>query len=189
MHLWPSMRIRDSFKISYLKKLEWNLSRMNSEKKQQSQSNDQQQTLLVDDNNQRNDISETPSSKKSHFGSGFVAVCGEILMLALIMKRTEAVSVGACDQYNNYVFDLIDPYCISLPTLCISYAFGLILGWACIRMWIVVLTLENGITCSTNSYAPQQILIKSMTCPCGNDYISKIWLIELALSVSLLVLI
>lgn len=81
MHLWPSVRIRDSFKISYLKKLEWNLSRMNSEKKQQSQSNDQQQTLLVDDNNQRNDISETPSAKKSHFGSGFVAVCGEILMV------------------------------------------------------------------------------------------------------------
>ncbi|KAK9190017.1 hypothetical protein WN943_018617 [Citrus x changshan-huyou] len=118
---------------------------MNSEKKQQSQSNDQQQTLLVDDNNQRNDISETPSAKKSHFGSGFGfrqdlnltpsqrdaiprylipnptcaiedntksikmtsgGFCHLIrytlsFQLALIMKRTEAVSVGACDQYNN----------------------------------------------------------------------------------------
>ncbi|KAJ4971639.1 hypothetical protein NE237_004738 [Protea cynaroides] len=32
MHLWPSLRIRDSFKLDYLKKLEWNLHRMKSEK-------------------------------------------------------------------------------------------------------------------------------------------------------------
>ncbi|KAK9187096.1 hypothetical protein WN944_018486 [Citrus x changshan-huyou] len=96
---------------------------MNSEKKQQSQSNDQQQTLLVDDNNQRNDISETPSAKKSHFGSGsgfrqdlnltpsqhdaipryLIPNPTCAIELALIMKRTEAVSIGACDQYN-YVY-------------------------------------------------------------------------------------
>ncbi|KAK9283221.1 hypothetical protein L1049_011457 [Liquidambar formosana] len=33
MHIWPSLTIRDSFKFAYLKKLEWNLERMNSEKK------------------------------------------------------------------------------------------------------------------------------------------------------------
>ncbi|CAK7325469.1 unnamed protein product [Dovyalis caffra] len=52
MHLWPTMRIRDSFKISYLKKLEWNLNRMNSDKKQKSQKtscNDNQQRLLDDE--------------------------------------------------------------------------------------------------------------------------------------------
>ncbi|KAF8397686.1 hypothetical protein HHK36_016607 [Tetracentron sinense] len=31
MHLWPSLRIRDSFKLAYLKKFEWNQHRMNSE--------------------------------------------------------------------------------------------------------------------------------------------------------------
>ncbi|XP_065869660.1 uncharacterized protein [Euphorbia lathyris] len=46
MHLWPSMRIRDSFKIGYLKKLEWNLDRMNSQKNQS-----QQEKLLDDQEN------------------------------------------------------------------------------------------------------------------------------------------
>ncbi|KAK6156384.1 hypothetical protein DH2020_010632 [Rehmannia glutinosa] len=36
MHLWPSMRLRDSFKDNYLKKLEWNLQRMNIEKSSSS---------------------------------------------------------------------------------------------------------------------------------------------------------
>ena len=51
MHLWPTMRIRESFKISYLKKYDWNLQRMNSEKKRQSQEandNSNQQRLLDD---------------------------------------------------------------------------------------------------------------------------------------------
>ncbi|GAB4854914.1 hypothetical protein Ancab_023503 [Ancistrocladus abbreviatus] len=34
MHLWPSMKIRDSFKTAYLKNLEWNLQRMSSQKAQ-----------------------------------------------------------------------------------------------------------------------------------------------------------
>ncbi|XP_051130852.1 uncharacterized protein LOC127251268 isoform X2 [Andrographis paniculata] len=36
MHLWPSVRIRDSFKKNYLNKLESNLQRMNAEKRQRS---------------------------------------------------------------------------------------------------------------------------------------------------------
>ncbi|KAK6228191.1 hypothetical protein SCA6_000531 [Theobroma cacao] len=36
MHLWPSVRIRDSFKAAYLRKLEWNLHRMKSEKRSSS---------------------------------------------------------------------------------------------------------------------------------------------------------
>ena len=36
MHLWPSVRIRDSFEIGYLRKLERNLHRMKSEKQSSS---------------------------------------------------------------------------------------------------------------------------------------------------------
>ncbi|KAF8021908.1 hypothetical protein BT93_G2140 [Corymbia citriodora subsp. variegata] len=32
MHLWPSMKIRDSFKVSYVQNYERNLRRMKSEK-------------------------------------------------------------------------------------------------------------------------------------------------------------
>ncbi|KAF5729501.1 hypothetical protein HS088_TW21G01668 [Tripterygium wilfordii] len=49
MHLWPSVRLRDSFKIAYLKKLEWNLQRMNLEKQSQSPRN--QQRLLDNEAN------------------------------------------------------------------------------------------------------------------------------------------
>ncbi|KAM2647957.1 hypothetical protein TB1_001141 [Malus domestica] len=35
MHLWPSATIRDSFKLDYLRKLDWNLQRMKSEKESQ----------------------------------------------------------------------------------------------------------------------------------------------------------
>ncbi|TQD74744.1 hypothetical protein C1H46_039717 [Malus baccata] len=36
MHLWSSATIRDSFKLAYLRKLEWNLQRMKSEKESQN---------------------------------------------------------------------------------------------------------------------------------------------------------
>ncbi|GFP87539.1 hypothetical protein PHJA_000897600 [Phtheirospermum japonicum] len=51
MHLWLSMRLRDSFKISYLKKMEWNLHKMNIEKQQQQNRplNGNQQNLLEND--------------------------------------------------------------------------------------------------------------------------------------------
>ncbi|KAJ6892404.1 hypothetical protein NC651_025567 [Populus alba x Populus x berolinensis] len=77
MHLWPTMRIRDSFKIAYLKKLEWNLHRMNNEKKQKSQetSDSNQQRLLDDgDDNSTNQQQPVKTSK-------VVLICREILML------------------------------------------------------------------------------------------------------------
>ncbi|KAJ0045558.1 hypothetical protein Pint_06048 [Pistacia integerrima] len=76
MHLWPTVRIRESFKISYLRKLEWNLNRMDSEKKRRSQD----QPLLLDDNQTNAQVSETPRSKNSP--SGFASICKEILMVA-----------------------------------------------------------------------------------------------------------
>ncbi|KAJ6317496.1 hypothetical protein OIU76_013105 [Salix suchowensis] len=78
MHLWPTMRIRESFKISYLKKYEWNLHRMNSEKKRQSQeandSSSQQRLLDVADENSTNQQQPANNSKA-------VMICREILMV------------------------------------------------------------------------------------------------------------
>ncbi|KAK4835073.1 hypothetical protein QYF36_004864 [Acer negundo] len=82
MHLWPSTIIRDSFKTSYLSKLEWNFQRMNSEKKkQQSQTTtDHQQKLLAD--NQRNYLSgQVTEASTSKNPPGRASICGEILIL------------------------------------------------------------------------------------------------------------
>ncbi|CAA3012555.1 Hypothetical predicted protein [Olea europaea subsp. europaea] len=74
MHLWPSMRLRDSFKNAYIKKLECNLNRMKSEKQQQRQSQNQQKLLddKEDDDNNSSDISKT---------GGFLVLCRELLMV------------------------------------------------------------------------------------------------------------
>ncbi|KAI5648727.1 hypothetical protein M9H77_34732 [Catharanthus roseus] len=82
MHLWPSMRLRDSFKIGYLKKLELNLHRMNSEKKRQQQQgsegcsndNNYQEKLLNNDNNN----SHTKDTPK---GGKFVSICRELILI------------------------------------------------------------------------------------------------------------
>ncbi|XP_057799118.1 uncharacterized protein LOC131014949 [Salvia miltiorrhiza] len=73
MHLWPSMRLRDSFKENYLKKLDWNLHRMNIETRQQqrNQSDFAQQKLL-----------ETDKRDSEASGCGGIAVIlREILMI------------------------------------------------------------------------------------------------------------
>ncbi|KAK3003529.1 hypothetical protein RJ639_018378 [Escallonia herrerae] len=86
MHLWPSSRLRDSFKLGYLKNLEWNLHRMNSEKKQ-SQSDTNQSKLLDSSDN-------GDSDSKQGFGVGWGALvlCREFLMLVLMMKNIDAPS-------------------------------------------------------------------------------------------------
>ncbi|CAK9175491.1 unnamed protein product, partial [Ilex paraguariensis] len=81
MHLWPSMRIRDSFKQAYLKKLEWNLHRMKTEKDRQPQSSSQQK-LLDDSNNGGSDISVDPTpNTKSNPGEVALVLCRELLMI------------------------------------------------------------------------------------------------------------
>ncbi|XP_022765358.1 uncharacterized protein LOC111310307 [Durio zibethinus] len=79
MHLWPSVRIRDSFKIAYLRKLEWNLHRMKSEKRSSSSSSPRtpsnQQKLLNDQEVADSDYASSNSS------ASFMAVCREIFMV------------------------------------------------------------------------------------------------------------
>ncbi|KAL9351514.1 hypothetical protein Peur_054194 [Populus x canadensis] len=91
MHLWPTMRIRDSFKIAYLKKLEWNLHRMKIEKKQKSQeTSDSNQQRLLDDGDDNSTNQQLPV-----ITSKVVLLCREILVLLVSTKtRNDAVSEG-----------------------------------------------------------------------------------------------
>ncbi|XP_039021744.1 uncharacterized protein LOC120153955 isoform X2 [Hibiscus syriacus] len=77
MHLWPSVRLRDSFKIAYLRKLEWNLHRMKLEKQSSSspKTPNNQQNLL-------NDQEPVESnSASSECCASFTAICREIFMV------------------------------------------------------------------------------------------------------------
>ncbi|XP_058778999.1 uncharacterized protein LOC131653000 [Vicia villosa] len=58
MHLWPTKNLRDSFKLSYLKNLEWNYQRMEKDKQRQSST---KQKLLEDDDN--NNVVDTPQTR------------------------------------------------------------------------------------------------------------------------------
>ncbi|MCE5166395.1 hypothetical protein HAX54_018647 [Datura stramonium] len=65
MHLWPSMRLRDSFKLGYLKNLEWNLHRMDSQKQR---GNDQK---LLDE----------PGSSNNGGGAKYLVICRDFLTI------------------------------------------------------------------------------------------------------------
>ncbi|KAB8921464.1 hypothetical protein FH972_026823 [Carpinus fangiana] len=69
------MRIRDSFKIGYLRNLEWNLNRMKSEKQEPSNS---QNLLSNEEPVAKGRESATPNSE---IRGGALAVCREIVML------------------------------------------------------------------------------------------------------------
>ncbi|OIW20047.1 hypothetical protein TanjilG_31976 [Lupinus angustifolius] len=73
MHLWPTKNIRDSFKLSYLKNLEWNYRRM--EKDQQSS---MEQKLLDGDENQQDQRKKTQVLK---YEPGVVASIFQELLL------------------------------------------------------------------------------------------------------------
>ncbi|KAL9323919.1 hypothetical protein ACSQ67_008776 [Phaseolus vulgaris] len=76
MHLWPTKNLRDSFKISYLRRLEWNYQRMEMEKDQQSST---EQKLLENDNR---DDSNGQAPNLLNFEAGSVAsLCHELLLV------------------------------------------------------------------------------------------------------------
>ncbi|KAH7840994.1 hypothetical protein Vadar_024278 [Vaccinium darrowii] len=90
MHLWPSMRLRDSFKHAYLEKLEWNIDRMNVKKKQQknrsrsqSQSSATNQDKLLDGdaNNDNQGDEDVVLDSTNHHASTPLRLCRELLMV------------------------------------------------------------------------------------------------------------
>ncbi|GMG99393.1 hypothetical protein Nepgr_001233 [Nepenthes gracilis] len=76
MHIWPSMKIRDSFKISYLKNVEWNLDRMNSQKQFEAS----QKPLDGDKVSARNENPSSATNTKSR-ASWIVALFWDLLMI------------------------------------------------------------------------------------------------------------
>ncbi|KAG7998585.1 hypothetical protein I3843_01G265100 [Carya illinoinensis] len=86
MHLWPSMRIRDSFKLGYLRKVEWNLNRMESEEKQKPSSNQQlldNEEPVSDQKEAARPVSDRQEAAKPNSGilGGLLVVCRESLMV------------------------------------------------------------------------------------------------------------
>nr|ACN41155.1 unknown [Picea sitchensis] len=79
MHLWPSMRIRDSFKLAYLRRVETNISRMKSEKRAA-----QREGLLA--NQAGNEQTEGAKSENDHSSTSEVSpirACCEMMLLVL----------------------------------------------------------------------------------------------------------
>ncbi|KAG4952305.1 hypothetical protein JHK85_046172 [Glycine max] len=66
MHLWPTKNLRDSFKHSYLKRLEWNYQRMKAEKDQQSST---EQKLLENENQDQSNNGDAPNLLNCEAGS------------------------------------------------------------------------------------------------------------------------
>ncbi|KAI3793440.1 hypothetical protein L1987_36059 [Smallanthus sonchifolius] len=77
MHLWPSERLRDSFKLQYLNNLEWNLRRMKSAKSKNNQSSgsSNEDKLLGDDSDTQN------CTNKNHFRGCVLAVLRDLLLI------------------------------------------------------------------------------------------------------------
>lgn len=94
MHLWPSARIRDSFKHSYLSKLELNLHRMKQDKKQtrRNKVNSNRAPLLEPANGEAGE--EDDEGNKKHG-----AWCLEVIGVAakdMVLLLTCCFCCGAC---------------------------------------------------------------------------------------------
>lgn len=95
MHLWPSMRIRDSFKLAYLRRVETNLNRMQSEKRAA-----QREGLL--ENQDRSEQTEGVKSENDHSSTPKVSpirACCE--MMLLILCCSTCFCCGACTDEDN----------------------------------------------------------------------------------------
>lgn len=80
MHLWPTERIRDSFKHAYIKKLEFNFHRMKIQKHQQQQSSSKQ-NLLDKEQASAADGKTAENSNPVCFGRRVLDFCSEALLL------------------------------------------------------------------------------------------------------------
>ncbi|XP_006652527.2 uncharacterized protein LOC102710777 [Oryza brachyantha] len=81
MHLWPSLRIRDSFKHAYLDKLEFNLARMKHARRQGQgqQGEDQDQEEPPGDG--KAPLLESLPAKRSSFVAGALELAMDAAML------------------------------------------------------------------------------------------------------------
>ncbi|KAE8648857.1 hypothetical protein Csa_008264 [Cucumis sativus] len=80
MHLWPSTRIRDSFKHAYIKKLEWNLHRMKIQK-HQHQSSSKQNLLDKEEASDAADAETSEPSPSVSFGQRVLEFFSELFHL------------------------------------------------------------------------------------------------------------
>lgn len=116
MHLWPSLRIRESFKFDYLKKLEWNLKRMEN---------------------------ESPTSKKKLLNSeeagsterpGILACCKDLLIVVSC-----CCCCFCCGGNPSSLLFLVKIYSISLFShMGVSYIWFWFV-WVCVFIWCQIL--------------------------------------------------
>ncbi|KAG4401835.1 hypothetical protein GLYMA_02G073500v4 [Glycine max] len=81
MHLWPTKNLRDSFKDSYLKRLEWNYQRMKAEKNQQQSSTEQK--LLENENQDHGNNNNGDAPNLLNCEAGSVSSLFQELLLVL----------------------------------------------------------------------------------------------------------
>eukprot|EP01018_Ginkgo_biloba_P031088 Gb_19366 [translate_table: standard] len=79
MHIWPSMRIRDSFKLAYLRKVDLNLHRMKIEKR----ASRNQALLQGQSGNEQNEEVEKGQDGGSTSHKSLLGTCCEGLLLIL----------------------------------------------------------------------------------------------------------
>ncbi|GAA0152516.1 hypothetical protein LIER_10980 [Lithospermum erythrorhizon] len=74
MHLWPSMKLRDSFKKEYLKKIEWNSLKMKMDKQIRDHEGENgvsiHQNLLNDGN-----------SQEENGGGSVAGICRDLFLI------------------------------------------------------------------------------------------------------------
>ncbi|XP_010934345.1 uncharacterized protein [Elaeis guineensis] len=78
MHLWPTLKIRDSFKQAYLCKLEWNLDRIKRSKQRTSSASDQP-LLLADSKSQAQE--EGPGRSASQLLTKLLAFAADLFVI------------------------------------------------------------------------------------------------------------
>ncbi|XP_038982397.1 uncharacterized protein LOC103703969 isoform X1 [Phoenix dactylifera] len=94
MHLWPTLKIRDSFKQAYLCKLEWNLERIKRSKQPTSSASDQP-LLLAASKSQSQE--EGPGHSASKLLTDLLAFAGDLLVIltCCLCCRAELLLHGA----------------------------------------------------------------------------------------------
>ncbi|CAL1387081.1 unnamed protein product [Linum trigynum] len=84
MHLWPTIKLRDSFSIDYIRRLDWNLHQMKIDKRSKQRLLDDggdQESGAPGDEGVEEEEEEEGSSSKNGFTERAAFVCREILLV------------------------------------------------------------------------------------------------------------